>query len=69
MITIDEAFECEGNDVVVTTLKGNVFEGRLAEVIFDTDPDEYEEECLSLRVYGGYVELYLSEVDSIRKSE
>ncbi len=68
MISVDEALEYEGKDVVVTMAGGEEFAGRLTEVVFDVDPDEYGEECLSLHIPGCYVELNLSEVEGIRQT-
>lgn len=55
----------EGKDVSVTMVDGVEFTGHLTEVIFETDPDEFEEECLLLYKLGGYVELKLSRISAI----
>lgn len=65
MITYEEAAAYEGKEVVVSMSDGEKFDGHLTEVVFDIDPDEFEEECLLLHRPGYYIELPLSEIAAI----
>ena len=65
MIAYEEAAVYEGKEVVVSMSDGKKFDGHLTEVVFETDPDEFEEECLLLHRPGYYIELPLSEIVAI----